>query len=107
MKQRAGYLHVQNPNGVPFFGLDEEGARRSGRMWIAPPIMTTYEAETLRCNHCENQFLKNSHRKRDRHWCWNCDKYICDRCANIRKVAGCVTMRSILDREATKVINAS
>ena len=107
MKQKVSYLYVENPNGVQFGSMTELEAIQSGKQWIVPPPTPIYEADILRCNHCEKQILKNPHRKKNREWCWTCDQYVCDRCAGIKFIAGCTTIREIMEREATKIIRMS
>jgi hypothetical protein len=38
------------------------------------------EFDTFTCNHCEQVFMKNPWRGRERGWCRFCDKYLCDPC---------------------------
>lgn len=102
VKGKEGYLLIENPNGVPFG--DPAAALLSNKVWIAPPPMPVYENATITCNHCHQVFLKNSHRKRERAWCWSCDRYLCDRCAALRAVIGCRTMAEVLERYEKMVL---
>ena len=71
-----------------------------------PGGVARLEIATLTCNHCQRQILKRLDRTREREWCYSCDKYICDPCAAVRQVVGCVTFRSIIDAELTKAHRA-
>ncbi len=55
------------------------------------------EAATITCSHCQRQLIRNPSRTRDRAWCSECDRYICDQCNAIRLVAGCKTFKQIVD----------
>ena len=101
-KQKLGYLYVENPNNLPLVTPESvDAAIRTGKQVIVPPSeMTVYEADLLTCGHCNKQMLKNPHRKRDREWCFSCDRYLCDApnggCAALKYVVGCQTMRRLL-----------
>ena len=58
------------------------------------------EVATITCNHCHRQIIRNPARVKDRHWCYNCDSYICDSCEVIRLVSGCVPLISVIDKIA-------
>jgi hypothetical protein len=80
-------------------------SRREGYLLIdnrhAPgPDGTTFmEAATITCSHCQQQLIRNPARTRDREWCSNCDKYICDRCSAVRAIAGCKTFAQFMDEQ--------
>jgi hypothetical protein len=81
MSAREGYLLIDNRH--------------------APgPDGTTYlEAATITCSHCQRQMIRSLERQREREWCWNCDHYICDRCAAVRSVAGCQTFKAFMEQQ--------
>jgi len=84
-RSREGYLLIDNRHAP------------------GPDGTTFLEAATITCNHCQRQMIRNPERKREREWCSNCDRYICDPCGAIRKIAGCKTFAAILD-ETDKLI---
>ena len=47
------------------------------------------EQSTMTCNHCSVVVVLNPARIRDRSWCWNCDRYICDPCKVVSQMVGC------------------
>lgn len=49
---------------------------------------TLFEAATMHCAHCGTVVIMNPNRTRDREWCTQCDKYICDNCGVSRKDTG-------------------
>lgn len=49
---------------------------------------TFFETKTMHCAHCGTVVIMNPNRTREREWCSNCDKYICDNCGLERKSTG-------------------
>ena len=47
---------------------------------LDPRTMTphTRHLPTLTCCHCNRVVVLNPERRRERHWCFKCDAYICD-----------------------------
>jgi len=80
-KAREGYLLIDNRHAP------------------GPDGTTFLEAATITCSHCQRQLIRNPDRQREREWCANCDKYICDPCAAIRAVAGCKTFSALMDEQ--------
>jgi len=57
-----------------------------------------FEAPAVTCNHCQNVFILNPLRNRDRAWCRYCDHYICDNCGAILAVTGkCLPYTNFLE----------
>lgn len=77
-------------------GLTEETAHAAG----LPPGagQGVFEAPTFTCSHCCRVVILNPLRRRDRAWCWSCDRYICDGCATAMTKSGkCVSIEKIAD----------
>lgn len=56
------------------------------------PEGTILERATYICSHCSFIVIKNPDRAREREWCANCDRYICDNCGLLKKLgAPCET----------------
>lgn len=85
-RSNEGYLFVDH-RASP--GLPEDIARLCGYQPEHVREGRVYEAPTLGCAHCGAHVMMNPDRKRERGWCWKCDKYICDACSAAMK-AGCV-----------------
>jgi hypothetical protein len=47
-----------------------------------------FETKTNHCSHCGTVVIFNPFRTRDRAYCSNCDKYICDNCGLEMKLPG-------------------
>jgi hypothetical protein len=95
-----GYLfldHSQSP------GLPDDMAVAAG----LPPGAGRglFESATIVCNHCPQMIVLNPNRTRERHYCSNCGRYICDVCAEIRKNSGlCMPYERIIDEFCEKVV---
>jgi hypothetical protein len=56
------------------------------------------EFNTYTCNHCEQVFLENPWRARERGWCRFCDKYLCDPCqARLTATGVCKPFKRLLE----------
>lgn len=66
-----------------------------------PGMPSRLEVATIRCSHCERQFIRNPARTRERAWCPGCDKYICDQCEAVRAVEGCKPFTAKLETQLT------
>lgn len=82
--QRAheGYLFVDH-RASP--GMTEEQARAVGYDPFLVREGKVYEAPTFGCLHCGNHVLMNPKRTRQRAFCSQCNRYICDWCDAARK----------------------
>ena len=79
--ERSGYVcidHRESP-GLP------DGVYPPG-MPIGPG--KRFEGITNKCSHCQRQVIINPRRIRDRGYCYNCDRFLCDECAVVYKVTG-------------------
>lgn len=104
-KQRQkSYLYISNGEGpAPDPTFVDKTSKAAGLVTIVAPGKEK-EWSTITCSHCQQTFLFNSLRRRSREWCWNCDHYICDRCAALRTVAGCKTFKQVLDEHERLVL---
>lgn len=66
-------------------GTTKDFVRPSGNICPAVGEGKLFESATKVCGHCSQMILLNPDRKRERHYCPNCDDFICDVCAEIRK----------------------
>lgn len=98
-RRLEGYLYIDNGGGAAPAPVS------AGRRFITAG-RDPLERNTLTCSHCQRQLLVNIDRTRAREWCWNCDKYLCDQCAAIRKIAGCKTFQAISDQAELKAIRS-
>lgn len=55
------------------------------------------EIPTMGCGHCQTIVILNPERRRDRGWCWNCDRYLCDACQAIKNSVGCIPAAQRID----------
>ena len=73
--------HTNSPGITPEFmaknGLNPADAVGAGVKW---------ESGTKPCRHCGGLVHLHPLRMRDREWCAQCDCYICDNCALLRKL---------------------
>lgn len=58
------------------------------------PAGVTFEAPTLQCCHCGTIVIVNPNRTRQRHYCANCDEYVCD---NANCILVCTPFKKHLD----------
>ena len=57
-----------------------------------------FEAPTFTCSHCCRVVILNPNRRRERGWCWSCDRYICDGCkATMEKTGKCDSFEKFAD----------
>jgi hypothetical protein len=63
---------------------------RAGDGTAQCPAGTRLELPTVSCAHCQRIVLMNPLRTRERAWCMQCDRYICDQCNAVRHAAGYV-----------------
>lgn len=68
-----------------------------------PGMAPRFEVATYRCSHCERQVIRNPARTRERAWCSNCDKYICDQCEAVRAIEGCKPFDAKLEAQINLV----
>jgi hypothetical protein len=83
---KKGYLevdHTASPGITP-----EQAALRGG---VAVGAGERFEADTSRCNHCQNIVILNPGRTRARESCTKCFRYICDACAATLHMTGICT----------------
>ncbi len=95
--RHEGYLlidHKDSP-GVPQALIDQ--ARRAGKEVLPSPSGSFTESATYTCAHCNTIVILNPQRTRERHYCTQCDHYICDVCAELRRATGCKPFRALLD----------
>lgn len=72
----------------------------------AVPGGTLYESAIVSCAHCPRDVIMNPQRSRERAWCAQCDRYICDICAAARRAgAAHRSYRQQLDEALTAAIN--
>lgn len=76
--QPLGYLLVDH-RASP--GLTEDQAIKLGYHPDQVSEGSIYEADVMTCSHCNTQVILNPLRERGRHFCFKCNKYICDWCA--------------------------
>jgi hypothetical protein len=64
-----------------------------------------FESATTTCNHCQRIIVLNPDRKRPRHYCPGCDKYICDECEFKRvQGQGCLPFEKFADEYLNKIV---
>jgi hypothetical protein len=75
LKRFEGYVMVDHRNSP---GFTEAEARAAG----LPPGAGRglFEAATITCSHCQTIVVKRLDRTRERAYCAQCDRYICDAC---------------------------
>lgn len=72
------------------------------------PANTMFEAPTVQCCHCGTIFIVNPDRVRPRHYCANCDQYVCDsagcnsECYPFAKRLDDIEKKAILEEQAQK-----
>ena len=66
-------------------GIPQEMARSFGFDPKALGEGSLFETAVLGCCHCAGVQIKNPDRKRPRNFCFSCNRYICDLCAEVSK----------------------
>lgn len=83
--------HRQSPGISP-----EEAAHIPGAIPVGRGRM--FESDTVNCSHCTRLIVLNPLRTRDRAYCPNCDRYICDECEAVRVATGvCRPFKKVID----------
>lgn len=89
-RSQEGYLlidHRAAPKVETFNGETE-----------AIPAGCTWESATITCSHCHFIVILNPNRSRERNYCYNCDHYICDLCAEDLLKTTCLPFTKYLDQ---------
>lgn len=57
-----------------------------------------FESATYTCSHCHFVVIINPLRNRERAYCSNCDRYICDACGAAKAITGeCRNMERLIE----------
>jgi len=80
-----GYLEIDHRESP---GFTPEEAARAGRGTIPVPKNTRLQSATYNCCGCERMIVKNPLRERERNYCRQCDRYMCDNCSLSLKLTG-------------------
>lgn len=67
-------------------GISQEFIQANGLDAPAVAAGTILESAMVVCGHCGTDVILRPERTREREWCWNCDKYICDNCGILKKL---------------------
>ena len=83
--QNLGYLQIDH--------RDSPGLTEAQIEWTGAPIphnmgRSNFEADVVKCWHCQIMIMLNPLRQRERHMCYGCGRYICDNCNLAYKVSG-------------------
>lgn len=91
LRRHEGYLLIDNRNSP---GVSEAFVRASGTDAVAVGEGAVFESATVTCSHCHRIVVLNPARTRPRHYCAQCDHYVCDTpaCA-----VECVPLAKVLD----------
>ncbi len=90
-RRHEGYLLIDNRFGP---GVSAEFVRQSGKDAPVVPEGHLFESATITCAHCQAVVVLNPNRTRPRHYCPQCDHYVCD---NPVCVTTCMPMNKVLD----------
>lgn len=77
------YVMIDHRNSP---GISQEFMAANGLDGPAVGAGRVMESAMVVCGHCNTDVILNPNRSRNREWCWNCDKYICDKCALLKKL---------------------
>ncbi len=83
--QLESYLELDHRES-PGFTVEEARAAHWGK--TMPVGSKQFKLVTYTCCGCENLIVVRPERTRQRTWCGQCDRYMCDRCAWVRKITG-------------------
>lgn len=78
-RELEGYLLIDHRNSPGVTSADV--AHLVGQTGERLPIVgagQTFESATVTCAHCHAIVVLNPNRSRPRHWCPQCDAYVCD-----------------------------
>lgn len=92
-----GYVMVDHRNSP---GVPEAQIRQAGLpgMLVDAGRSVLFEAPTVTCSHCQQVFMVNPDRQRERGYCWKCDHYICDLCAVAMLTGECTPFARLADQ---------
>ena len=101
-KEREGYVMIDHRNSPGFTCDEAPGAYKAG---IPVGAGAFFEGSTNTCSHCTAVVVMNPDRVRQRGYCYNCDHFICDRCATTMKLTGvCYSFSRRIEDEYNKRI---
>lgn len=91
LKKHEGYLVIDNRAGPGNARPANGDTPYAGEGQV-------YESATITCSHCHAIVILNPKRTRPRHYCRGCNRYICDRCSQVRaRTLECSTLNQRLD----------
>lgn len=82
-RSNEAYILIDHRNSP---GISQEFVRANNLDIPAVSAGTQLESAMIVCGHCGTDVILNPNRSREREWCWNCDKYICDGCGVLKKL---------------------
>lgn len=95
-KNHEGYVLIDHRNSP---GITQEFIRDNNLDAPAVGAGVVFESALMVCHHCGADVILNPNRSRERGWCYNCDRYICDTCTAARAAgAPCIPLKQKLEQ---------
>lgn len=101
----AGYFQIDHRDSP---GLTDDEIVQCGGPVPLGQGRANFEADVVKCWHCQTMIILNPLRTRGRHFCYGCDHYICDNCYLDYKVSGvCRSFLKVIDEILESAIKAT